>query len=570
MNPAAHDSGSRRISPVHCLYYWANKTPNSVYLTQPFNDGTVVNYTWQQTLDEVQRMASYLLSLKLPENSHIAILGKNSAHWIMSDLAIWMAGYISVPLYPTLSGETAQYILEHSEVKLMFIGKLDGKSDTWFDVKEVISADLPCITLPMAPEFRGQEKDKSWQDIVTNTTPVNAMKLPDPDSLATLIYTSGSTGKPKGVMHDFRTLVHVAHNMEDQFGLTAEDRLLSYLPMAHCLERVIIETVSLHTGCHIFFADSLDTFVADLGRARPTMFISVPRLWMKFQSGINDKIPPTLQKILFALPILGKFLRGRILQQLGLDQVRLAVTGSAPLPPAVISWYQSLGLDLLEGYGMTENAAYSHLNPTGANRLGTVGKPLNEVICRLSDEGEVQLKGPGTMLGYYKEPEKTAETMTADGYLKTGDLGEIDSDGYLKLTGRIKDIFKTSKGKYIAPVPIELKLGESLSIEMVCVGGGILPQPIALVILDEEVQKSLHKSGDRSALETEFEALLKKVNNTLESHEKLAFIVIMKEPWTMQNGLLTPTMKIQRQKVEDTYVDEFEKWKKQNRKIVWV
>ena len=300
------------------------------------------------------------------------------------------------------------------------------------------------------------------------------------------------------------------------------------------------------------------------------MFISVPRLWMKFQSGINDKIPPTLQKILFALPILGKFLRGRILQQLGLDKVRLAVTGSAPLPQAVISWYQSLGLDLLEGYGMTENAAYSHLNPTSANRLGTVGKPLNEVICRLSDEGEVQLKGPGTMLGYYKEPEKTAETMTADGYLKTGDLGEIDSDGYLKLTGRIKDIFKTSKGKYIAPVPIELKLGESLSIEMVCVGGGILPQPIALVILDEEVQKSLHKSGDRSALETEFEALLKKVNNTLESHEKLAFIVIMKEPWTMQNGLLTPTMKIQRQKVEDTYVDEFEKWKKQNRKIVWV
>lgn len=570
MTPTAHDSEDRRISPVHCLYHWAQKTPNSVYLTQPFNDSTVVDYTWRQTLNEVQRMASYLLSLDLPESSHIAILGKNSAHWMMSDLAIWMAGHISVPLYPTLSGDIAQYVLEHSEVKLMFIGKLDGKSDTWFDVKEVISADLPCITLPMAPEFRGQEKDKSWQEIVKNTTPVNDMKLPDANNLATIIYTSGSTGKPKGVMHDFKTLMHVANNMEEQFGLGPNERLLSYLPLAHCLERVLIETMSMYLGCHVFFAENLDTFVNDLGRARPTLFISVPRLWMKFQSGINEKIPPTIQKFLFSVPIFGKFLRGRILQQLGLDQVLLAVTGSAPLPQAVISWYQSLGLDLLEGYGMTENAAYSHLNPTGANRLGTVGKPLNEVICRLSAEGEVQLKGPGTMLGYYKEPEKTAETMTQDGYLKTGDLGEIDSDGYLKLTGRIKDIFKTSKGKYIAPVPIELKLGESLAIEMVCVGGGILPQPIALVILDEEVQKSLNKTGDRSALQAEFEALLMKVNSTLESHEKLGFIAIMQEPWTMQNGLLTPTMKIQRQKVEDTYVNEFKKWQKQNNKVVWV
>ncbi len=570
MNAAAHDSETRRLSPVHCLYHWAKKTPNSVYLTQPFNDGTVVDYTWQQTLDQVESMAAYLKLLALPANSHIAILGKNSAHWVMADLAIWMAGHVSVPLYPTLSADTAQYVLEHSEVKLMFIGKLDGKADTWFDVKEAIPSDLPCITLPMAPDVREQKRGKSWQDIVTSTTPVKAMKLPDPNSLATLIYTSGSTGKPKGVMHDFKTLMHVANNMEKQFGLSPDERLLSYLPLAHCLERILIETMSLYIGCHVFFAESLDTFVADLGRARPTLFISVPRLWMKFQSGVNEKIPPAIQKILFSLPIFGKFVRGRILQQLGLDQVQLAVTGSAPLPQAVISWYQTLGLDLLEGYGMTENSAYSHLNPAGDNRLGTVGLPLNEVICRISDAGEVLLKGPGNMLGYYKEPEKTAETMTDDGYLKTGDLGEIDSDGYLKLTGRIKDIFKTSKGKYIAPVPIELKLGESLSIEMVCVGGGILPQPIAMVVLDEEVQKTLHKSGDRSALQTEFEALLEQVNSTLESHEKLGFIAVMKEPWTMQNGLLTPTMKIQRHKIEDTYAGEFEKWQKQNSKIVWL
>lgn len=570
MNPTTVDPNSRTLSPVHCLYHWAQKTPNNVYLTQPLNDGTVVDYTWQQTFEEVQRMAAYLKLLALPANSHIAILGKNSAHWIMSDLAIWMAGHISVPLYPTLSGDIAQYVLEHSEVALLFIGKLDGKADTWFDIKEAIPSNLPCISLPMAPEFKGQESNKTWEDIIAQTTPISDNELPDQNSLATLIYTSGSTGKPKGVMHNFKTLMHVANNMEGQFGLGPNERLLSYLPLAHCLERVLIETMSLYLGCHVFFAENLDTFVKDLGRARPTLFISVPRLWMKFQSGINEKVSPSMQKVLFPLPIVGKLLRKRILQQLGLDQVRLAVTGSAPLPKAVIAWYQTLGLDLLEGYGMTENAAYSHLNPAADNRLGTVGIPLKEVKCRLSNEGEVLLKGPGNMLGYYKESEKTAETMTADGYLKTGDLGEIDSDGYLKLTGRIKDIFKTSKGKYIAPVPIELKLGESFAIEMVCVGGGILPQPIAMVVLDEDIQKELNKTGDHSTLQAEFEALLMKVNSTLESHEKLGFIAIMQEPWTMQNGLLTPTMKIQRQKVEDTYADEFEKWQKQNRKIVWV
>jgi long-chain acyl-CoA synthetase len=554
-----------RVTPVHCLLHWEKKQPKKVYMTQPLNDGTTIDYTWKQVANEVKRMAAYLQSLQLPLHSHIGIFGKNSAHWIMADIAIQMAGHVTIPLYPTLSADTAKYVLEHSEAKLLFIGKLDGKSDSWMQVKEVISSDLPCISLPLAPICNA----KAWQDIINVTAPLLKPKLPDSDDLATIIYTSGSTGQPKGAMHSFRTMMLVAQNLEDQFKLTSKERLLSYLPLAHGLERVLIETASIYIGCHVFFANNLQTFVADLSRAKPTVFVSVPRLWTKFQHGVNDKIPPKRQKLLFRLPVINQLVRKKILKQLGLDHVRLAITGSAALPVSVISWYRQLGLELLEGYGMTENFAYSHINRIGDSRVGYVGYPQIGVECRISEEGEVQVKSPGTMLGYYKAADKTAETMTADGFLKTGDVGEIDAQGRLKLTGRIKDIFKTAKGKYIAPVPIELKLGESPLIEMVCVGGGVLPQPIGMVMLEEQTQLSLKNSGDRREIQASLESLLKQVNQGLEPHEKLAFLVILSEPWTMENDLLTPTMKIKRQKIEDHYANRFESWEKKASVLVW-
>ena len=559
------DTAQSRITPVHCLLHWEKIQPNKVYFTQPLSDNTTVDYTWKQVADQVKRMAAYLQSLELPAQTSIGIFGKNSAHWIMSDLAIWMAGHVTVPLYPTLNADTAQYVLEHSEVKVLFIGKLDGETDSWNQVKEIIPAGMPCISLPMAPAFNA----KNWQDIIRDTAPVTNPKLPTIDQLATIIYTSGSTGQPKGVMHSFSTLMQVAIKLEDQFELTSKERLLSYLPLAHVLERALIETASIYLGCHVFFANNLNTFIADLSRAQPTVFASVPRLWIKFQHGVNEKLSPKRQKLLFRLPIINKLIRNKILKQLGLDHVRLAITGSAPLPRPVISWYRQLGLELLEGYAMTENFAYSHVNRMGDNRAGYVGFPQFGVDCKLSEEGEVLVKSPGTMLGYYKAPDKTEETMTADGYLKTGDLGEITADGCLKLTGRIKDIFKTSKGKYIAPVPIELKLAESPLVESVCVGGCVLPQPVGVIMLEEETQRKLSQGGDRNEVEKSLESLLKNVNQHLEAHEKLAFLVIPKNPWTMENGLLTPTMKIRRQKIEDQYTDKFEVWADKKSLVVW-
>lgn len=565
MFPIASDIALERITPIHCLLYWAKRQPSKVYLTQPLSDGSVVDYTWANVAEQVHHMALYLAALELPPHSQIALLGKNSAHWIMADLAIWLAGHVTVPLYPTLNSETAKHVLEHSGAKALFIGKLDGKSDSWPEVKSVIPSEFPCITLPMAPHY----KCKSWQDIQAEDIKIQALSLPDPDHLASIIYTSGSTGMPKGVMHSFRAMMQVAEKSEQQLGLGPDDRLISYLPLAHALERAVIETASLYLGCHVFFGNDLKTFVADLARARPTMFISVPRLWTKFQHGINDKISPRIQKILFEIPVVNRLMKKQILKKLGLDAVRIALTGSAPLPNSVMCWYHSLGLELLEGYAMTENFAYSHINRSGEGQVGYVGYPQLGVECRIAEDGEVQVKSPGMMLGYYKEPDKTAETMTADGFLKTGDLGEVDSDGCLKLTGRIKDIFKTAKGKYVAPVPIELALGESPIIETVCVGGGILPQPIGLILLEEETQESLSQGRNLVDIEEELKKLLHSVNQKLESHEKLGFLVVLSEPWTMESGLLTPTLKIRRQKIEDYYANRFESWEAKKREIVW-
>lgn len=553
------------VTPIHSLLHWEETQPNKVYFTQPFPDGSIIEYTWKQVADQVKRMAAYIQSFNLPEQSHIGIYGKNSAHWIMADLAIWMSGNVTVPLYPTLNAESSSYVLDHSETKLLFIGKLDGVTDSWNQVKDIIPADLPCVRAPMSPDCDA----KPWDEIIKETEPLAQVPLPNPNTLATIVYTSGSTGRPKGVMHNFNTMMQVSKRFEQLFQLTQDERQLSYLPLAHALERVLVETTSLYLGYHVYFANNLDTFMTDLGRARPTIFVSVPRLWTKFQHGVNEKMSPRLQKILMSIPIVGNIVRKKILKQLGLSHVRLAATGSAPLPNATISWYHNLGLELLEGYAMTENFAYSHANRLGENRPGYVGFAQEGVECKLSDEGEILVKSPGNMLGYYKDPVQTEEAMTADGFLKTGDLGEITADGCLKLTGRVKDIFKTAKGKYVAPVPIELKLGESPLLEVVCVGGANLPQPIALVILVEDIRRNLKQGGDKENINAMLETLLIETNKKLDPHEKLDYFVVVTEPWTMESGLLTPTMKIQRQKIEDHYVGQYEAWEKQKSPVIW-
>src|SRR5262245_20394797 len=218
---------------VHRFLHWEQAQPDAVYLTQPHADGTVADYTWKEVGDQARRMAAYLQSLQLPPQSNIAILGTNSAHWIIADLATWMAGHVSVPLYPTLSADTAQYIFDHCNPRLMFVGKLDGKTDGWNEIRKVLPSQMPLIALPMAPLPDAPQ----WDAVIAGHEPLKDVRLPAPHDLATIVYTSGSTGRPKGVMHSFGTIYAYAQGACEFNGFTNADRVLSYLPLAHVAER---------------------------------------------------------------------------------------------------------------------------------------------------------------------------------------------------------------------------------------------------------------------------------------------------------------------------------------------
>ncbi len=555
-----------RSTLLHCFMLWAETSPNTVYMTQPLADGKTLEVTWGEAANQVTRVANYLKSLNFPAGSSIGLLGRNSAHWILADLSVWMAGHVTVPLYPTLNAESAEYILEHSECKLLFLGKLDGKADGWNDIKTILPDSLPLISLPMSP--RGDVTQ--WTDLVAQYEPLAEITLPDTSAMATIVYTSGSTGRPKGVMHSFGTMCTVAGGLRDTYKINRDDRMLSYLPLAHVAERAVVETASLYFGFKIYFADNLATFQQDLQRAQPTIFFSVPRLWTKFYLAINEKLPPAKQRILFNIPILSSIVKRKILTQLGLDKVRLAITASAPLPPNILQWYRNIGLDLLDVYGMTENYGYSHGSRPGEVRVGYVGHANPGVQHRIADTGEVQVKSPGQMMGYYKAPDKTAEDMTDDGYLKTGDRGELDEQGRLRITGRVKELFKTSKGKYVAPVPIEQKLNVHQKVEVICVTGPTQPQPFALFMLSLDAAAELADGRlNKNTLTDEFTALLKTVNTSLEDHEQLDYVVVVKDQWTMENGFLTPTMKIKRNVVEERYLPNADTWVGQRKTVIW-
>jgi len=542
---------------LDCLDHWATTQPNKVYFTQPFSTEKTVDYTWGQVADQVNRMAAYLQSLNLPEKTHIGILGKNSAHWIMADLAIWRAGHVSIPLYPTLNAETAEYVLENSDSKMIFIGKMD---ELWRVVEKGIPTSMPTITLPLAPQLAHAKK---WDDIVAATAPTQNPVKRSKDEMATMLYTSGSTGKPKGVMISFNAMISALRGTSKVMSFSNTDRMISYLPLAHAAERAILETGSLFYGFHVYFSFGLDSFIQDLQRARPTLFFSVPRLWTKFYNGICGKIPLGVQQVIFRIPILSGLFKKFLLKKLGLSEVRMALSGSAPLAPALMSWYRNLGLDLLEGYAMSENFAYSHCSLPGKVRVGYVGNTYPGVECKISEVGEVLVKSPCNMMGYYKNPELTAQSYTEDGFLKTGDMGVIDDQGRLKITGRVKELFKTSKGKYIAPVPIENRLNGHELIEAVCVTGPSFPQPFALVMLPLEEHKQVEQNPSEAArVESEMTELLNHVNGQLEAHEKLSCIVVVKDLWTMENGFLTPTMKIKRNVIEENYLPKAEAWLK--------
>jgi long-chain acyl-CoA synthetase len=547
--------------------YGHEKTrPEVVYMTQPIGQGQVIDFTWRETLRQARSMAAYLKAQNLAPGARVAILSKNCAHFIMAELAIWMAGGTTVAIFPTESGETIRYVLDHSEASFLFVGKLD----TWPLQAPFVPTSIPCIAFPLAPENQYTQ----WDEVVRQTPPLQGDVARAPTDLAMIMYTSGSTGQPKGVMHNFERISAategIVKTLKETLGDREDNRILSYLPLAHVFERAWVGASSLvHGKTHVFFAESLDSFIQDLNRAKPTMFISVPRLWLKFQQGVFSKMPPAKLNLLLSLPIIGGVVRKKILKGLGLDQVIVAGSGSAPIPAELIVWYRKLGLNLLEGYAMTEDFAYSHNSTEAINAPGCVGVPLEGVQARISEEGEILVKSPGQMVGYYKRPDLDAEAFTADGFFKTGDQGQQRADGLLKITGRVKELFKTSKGKYVAPAPIENKLNVHPMIEMSIVSGVSQPSAYAMVVLSEDIRPKMHEPEVKAQVESELSTLLAQVNSELADYEKLRMLVIANEAWSIENGFLTPTMKIKRSRIEASVESQVASWYEKSGSVFW-
>jgi long-chain acyl-CoA synthetase len=547
------------------LYFWERTAPDRVALTQPLGGGQVRDYTWREVVDQARRMATHLQSLGLEPGARVAILAKNTAHWLMSDYAIWMAGFVSVPLYPTLAAGTIRQILEHSQARVLFVGKLDG----WKGMKPGIPAGVTCISHPLA-DADAKASYKAWDDITAATPPLQGHPVRPAADLSTIMYTSGTTGAPKGVLHNFGNFAGAVQQGLSRVPMTADSRMLSYLPLSHVVERALVEHGQLATGMHVFFAESLETFAADLQRARPTVFFSVPRLWVKFQQGVQAKMPQKKMDTLLGLPIIRGIVRKKILGALGLDQCVFAAGGAAPMPLELLKWYAKLGLNVAEGYGMTENLGASHITDGNPANFGTVGRPYDATTCRIDPaNGEIQVKAPWTMLGYYLEPEMTRSAMTDDGFLKTGDKGSVDAQGQLHITGRVKDLFKTSKGKYVAPAPIEDKLVMNPVVEACCVTGANLGQPLGLLMLNMDAVKKASTAEGKAEIEASLTAHLKGINETLDPHEQLDCLVVMREAWTVDNDLITPTFKVKRNRVEDLFAANYEKWVGARKKVIW-
>ncbi|MFM5461303.1 AMP-binding protein [Aeromonas veronii] len=551
-------ASSSRIAnklPLEMLYHWERQCPDRTYLRQTINR-EYVDFTWGEVADEARRMVTALRHLGLVAGDKVALLSKNCAQWFIADLAMQMGQYVSVPIYPTANVDTIEYVLRHSEAKAIFVGKLDD----WKSQEAGVPADLLRIAFP----YDTMPASHQWDDLLESHEPIPDSPVQAPDSLLSLVYTSGSTGKPKGAMLSVERYAWSCEKLVETVSLSQADRGFSYLPLAHITERVYIYGGSLYGGATIAFPESLDTFIEDVKRCRPTVFISVPRLWAMFRIKIHEKLPQNKLELLLKIPLISGLIKRKLQKGLGLDQARVLGCGSAPVSPALLEWYLSIGLKVTEAWGMTENHAYSTINyPFRADKIGTVGKAGIGVTIKISDEGEILCRCEGMMLGYYKDPEHSAEAIDAEGWLHTGDMGKLDKEGYLTITGRMKDVFKTAKGKYVAPVPIEGLLGQEPIIEQLCVIGYGMPQPIALVQLAESAMR-----GNREEVNARLEAARVRVNDQLESHAKIRGILVVKTPWNIENGVLTPTMKIKRHLLEQKYAQVGDRWPS-SQVVVW-
>lgn len=520
------------------------KYADMVYLRQPIDDQWH-EFTWKETMLQARKMCAFLKSLGLQKGDKVSIFSKNCAEWFIADFAISLGGFISIPLFATQHKDNIKYVLEHAEVKAIFVGKLDD----WKKQESGIPDHIPRISFPYAHPMPAKYK---WADVLKKTDPDMENFIPNKEDIYTIIYTSGTTGNPKGAMISYGAFAESANILiaNGVYGVIEEENLFSYLPLGHITERIIYENISTAVKSRVSFTESLPKFAHNLEEVQPSIFFAVPRIWTQFQKNILSKIPEGIFNVLIRLPIISGVLKKKLRHKLGLTQARLIGSGSAPISMELLKWFRKLDIQIVEGYGRTEDLATCSINRNDRFKMGTCGIPFKGVEVKIGEDGEILTRSKAMMTGYYKEPEITKASFTKDGFLKTGDKGHIDEDGYLTILGRINDSFKTDKGEFVNPIPIEGKFAKNTLIEQACLIGLNLPQPVLLAVLSEASKKK-----SRADIEKSLGATLLAINKSMTKFEKVAHIIIAAEAWTPENALLTPTLKMKRNVLHDKYLD---------------
>jgi long-chain acyl-CoA synthetase len=548
-------------------------------------DGAWVPTNWKTYADEVRRAARALIALGFEPGNKVTILGFNRPEWTIFNMAAMAAGGVSAGIYTTCSPEEVQYIVDHSESLVTLVEnaeqweKIKRMRDRLPRLRHVVLMKGATVDDPMV---LGWEQFLAKGDGVDASRVDNRMDALEPEGLATLIYTSGTTGPPKGVMLSNRNLVWTADTMMKLVDLRAGDCALSYLPLSHIAEQMMTIHGPACTGAAIYFAESIDKVPDNLKEVQPTAFFGVPRIWEKFHAGVSAKLaqatgakkhlaawtrrvctqvnelrnrgrePGPLLMMQYRLA--DKLVLSKLKPALGLGRARLCVSGAAPVAREILEFFASLDIVVHEVYGQSEDNGPTSFNTKGANRFGTVGKPIPGIEVKIAADEEILVKGPNVFLGYFKEPEATAECLK-DGWLYSGDLGKLDADGYLSITGRKKEIIITAGGKNIAPKNIEAALKNHDLISEAVVIGDRRKFLSVLVTLDEEQAKKLSGNGAATAA---VQRAIDEVNQTLAKVEQIKKFTILPRSLTIEHGELTPTLKVKRKIVNKNFSSEIE------------
>lgn len=530
-----------------------------VYLRQPRN-GVWHEYTWAEVMLQARKVAGFLHQLGLKKGDHISIISKNCAEWFITDFGIHLAGMVNVPLFANQNEDSAHYVLEHGDVKLVFVGKLDDHQR----VRQFIPNSYRTIGFDYHKDL---QVDHTWSEVL-ESEPLTNLVEPESDGLYTIIYSSGTTGAPKGAMYTNQSIANYLSVFPKDL-LRIRDlehyKLISYLPLAHVYERSAIQLSSVSINATVSFVESLDKFAENLREIQPTFFTAVPRIWGVFKQKIEQKLPPSKLNFLLKIPLVSSLIKKKIIHSLGLNECTNCFCGASHLPVSIMDFFEKLGIFIQEGYGQTENLAYATLSMLNDRKRGYVGTPRLEVEIKVGEDKELLMKCPCLMSGYYKNEQATRNTFTSEGWLRTGDVVDVDNEDRVKILGRLSENFKNQTGEFIAPSPIEKLFSANQMIEQLCLVGRELPSNVLLVTLNEGVRLSMPKEEINQSLQD----TLKQVNSKLTKYEKVSHILILKDIWTTENDKLTPTLKVKRRVVEEAYAHLIQEALQQHQPAIW-